>query len=142
MKKTTLRHLIQSGLVKTISNLRVNAAPNSYPFVTLMGADRKSMNLYFSIKSAEAIMGTFEVGDNILAALKDADIIRTESQQPGHEGEVRYKLSCINNSQYATTSQLAEAFGIDEEVGDFDIKEFNHGWSTVEEIAARTGQPA
>lgn len=123
-------------MVKTISHLRVNE--NGYPFVTLLGVDRKSMNLYFSIRSAEIIKDNFEVGDSVLEALKDADVIRTENQQ----GEVRYKLSCAAGSKYATTAQLAEAFGIDEEVGEFDEKEFSEGWNTVEQIAARMGQPA
>lgn len=118
MEKTTLKSMVQAGLVTAISKLRFNQS--SYPYVTLLhGSD--SQNLYFGKKSANVIGAKYAEGESILAELKNADIILTKNEA----GEERFKLSLPSeSSNYSSQSEMDEIFGMAEQEIAFDTNKF------------------
>ncbi len=132
MEQISLKQLVQKGTVRNISSLRENT--NGYPFVTLLNKKGEAQNIYFGQKSSVVIKDTFEVGDNIITALKDATVIKAKNA----EGETRYKLSLPNSSsKYSTDSELMDVFGIEEVESEFDVTAF------AKEFAAQVvNQPA
>ena len=133
MEQISLRELVKRGTVRNISVLRENT--NGYSFVTLLNKKGMSQNIYFGQKSAVIIKDTFEVGNSIVAALKDATIIKSTNA----EGEIRYKLSLPNpTSKYSTDSELMDVFGIEEVETEFSVAEFEKQFQAQE---ASVGQP-
>lgn len=129
-----MRELIKRGVVRNISTLRKNV--NGYPFVTLLSKKGDSQNLYFGQKSGVLIQDNFEVGENIIPALKDSTVIKTINA----DGEARYKLSLpAPGGSYSTDSELMDVFGIDDVEYDFNIAEFQQQFSAKEVSVA---QPA
>ena len=122
MQSTSFKTLIQKGIVKTISNLRVNA--NGYPFITLLNKQNRAANLYFGKNSSQAVLDTFGEGSSVIELLKDAQVILTENAN----GEVRYKISTASN--YASESSLADAFGLQVAESDFDFAQFAKQFET------------
>lgn len=118
MKKTSLRQLVQSGVITNISKLRENS--NSYPFVTVLTQGGKSLNLYFGQKTSTLVMDNFAEGDSILEFLADAEVVETVNAQ----GEKRYKISVSGTSDYSSQSKLAEIFGLALQAGEFDLHDF------------------
>lgn len=125
METISLRKLVQDRHVQNISTLRVNT--NGYPFVTLLGKNSSSTNLYFGKKSAQIITDNAEEGDSIIAMLKNANVVRTENEG----GEVRYKLSISEGSNYANVSEMEEFFGVEPSDEGFSVKDFIATFSTV-----------
>lgn len=126
MEQISLRELVKRGVVRNISTLRSNV--NNYPYVTMLNKKSGSLNVYFGKKSAVLIQDNFEVGDNIVAALKDATIIRVKNEETK---EIRYKLSIPSpNSKYSTDSELMDVFGIEEVEQEFNIADFQAEFST------------
>lgn len=117
LKSVTVKSLVQSGVITAISPLRVNTS--GYPYVTFLQGNKPN-NVYFSKKSSTVVSGTFEDGQNILAFLKNAEVVQTENEA----GEVRFKLSTPGTSEYSTKSELLEIFGGDEIMTDFDMELF------------------
>lgn len=134
MEKTSLKSLVQKGIVRTISNLRENS--NEYPYLTFLDSKGKSTNIYFGQKSAIIIKDTFEIGASVVSAVKDADIIKTTNAS----GEERFKISLnVGNSNYASDTELLDAFGIEDLSTDFDYNEFQ---SQFQAKSAEVNQPA
>ena len=73
MKKTSLKHLVEKGIVRTVSVLRTNI--NEYPYVTMLTKGSKSQNVYFGQITGELVKDTFSLNDNIIEFLRDADVI-------------------------------------------------------------------
>lgn len=132
METISFRKLVQDRHVKSFSTLRINE--NGYPFVTLLGNNSASMNIYFGKKSAQIVTDNAEEGDGIALMLKDANVIKTFNEN----GELRYKMSLTQGSNYASTSELEEIFGVEASVGDFDVKEFLQAFSTVATVSQET----
>lgn len=132
METISFRKLVQDRHVKSFSTLRINE--NGYPFVTLLGNNSTSMNIYFGKKSAQIVTDNAEEGDGIALMLKDANVIKTFNEN----GELRYKMSLTQGSNYASTSELEEIFGVEASAGDFDVKEFLQAFSTVATVSQVT----
>jgi hypothetical protein len=124
MQQITLKSLVKQGHVTGVSLLRRNE--NGYPYVTLLKGN-KSNNVYFGKKTSEIISSTFEIGDKVAAALKDATVIKATNAA----GQMRYKLSLSGTTEYTTTAELMDIFGVEEEVADFDVAEFLKEFSAV-----------
>lgn len=118
MKKTSLRQLVQSGVITNISKLRENA--NSYPFITVLTQGGKSQNLYFGQKTSQLVMDNFAEGDSVIEFLSDAEVIETNNVK----GEKRFKIAVSGTSDYVSQSKLAEVFGLTLDVGEFDVASF------------------
>jgi hypothetical protein len=119
MEQTSLKQLVKSGVVRNISVLRENI--NEYPYVTLLNKKGESQNIYFGQKSAVLIKDTFETGDNILVALKEASVMKTSNA----DGEVRYKLSLpAPGAKYSSDVELMDVFGIEEVENEFNVEQF------------------
>jgi hypothetical protein len=131
MKKTSLKHLVKSGLIKNISKLRTNI--NGYPYVTVLGGNGRSQNIYFGRKTAELVMDNFSLNDSIIAFLADADIIQTQNEEQKAAGEWRFKISKNAASDYASEMAFAEAFGLELGDGEFNVKLFTSSFSTKED---------
>lgn len=124
LQSTSLKSLYFAGIFDVISVMRVNT--NGYPFVTLIrtapnGGKSKSTNIYFGKASSELILNTFEIGDSVLKAVIEADVVLTENSA----GEKRFKISLPKaDRKYESSSAMADAFGNreDKEVNfDFDL---------------------
>jgi hypothetical protein len=122
MKKTSLKQLVRTGVIRNISVLRSNM--NGYPFVTVLSDGGRSQNLYFGQKTAELVMDNFSEGESIISFLADADIIQTQNELQKENGEWRFKLSKSPSSDYASEVSLADAFGIELTEGEFDTSLF------------------
>ena len=123
MQSTNFKTLIQKGIVKTISKLRVNA--NGYPYITLLNKQNRAANLYFSKNSSQGVIDTFGEGSNVLELLKNAQVVLTENA----DGESRYKISLSGN--YESQTALAAIFGVElEDASDFDFAEFAKQFET------------
>ena len=132
MNKTTLKRLIEKKLITGISTLKENKS--GYPFVVVFGNDRKTVqSLYFGQKTSTLVKDNFKVGDNIINFLKDSEIVRTESQQEGHLGEVRFKIS-NSNSDYVSGNSLMDAFELTTESEEFDYAEFSKTFAKQENL--------
>jgi hypothetical protein len=119
MEKIALKTLVQKGIVRTISNLRENT--NEYPYLTFLDSKGKSTNIYFGQKSGVIIKDTFEIGASVISAIKDADIIKTTNAS----GEERFKISLnVGNSNYASDTELLDAFGIEDLSTEFNFSDF------------------
>ncbi len=130
LQSISLAQLIKKGIVTGVSELRTNT--NDYPFVTFLKGN-KSTNVYFGQKTSEKVAGTFQKGDNVIPFLKECSIVKTLSQQAGHEGEVRYKLS-HSTSGYTTGFTLASEFGLDDVDVNFPIEEFTKEFQAKENV--------
>lgn len=120
MKKISLRALVLSRLVTSFSKLRKNAS--GYFYITLLSGT-KSNNVYLS-KNATANLEALgiEAGESIPANLmKHSEIIETANVE---SGATRYKLSFASGGDYTSTSELSELFGVQEEVGEFNLAGF------------------
>ena len=122
MEITSFRSLVQKGIIKTISTLRVNSS--GYPFVTLLNKQNRAMNLYFGKNSSQTVVDTFGEGSNIIEFLKNAQVIMTENAN----GEIRYKISTSGN--YESASAVADAFGVEVEEINFDFNKFAKQFET------------
>lgn len=116
MQVIDFRTLVQKGLVRNYSVLRVNAS--GYPFVTILNKANRASNLYFSKNSSQNVLDTFGEESDITEFLKTAQVVKTANA----DGDVRYKLS--SSGDYKSNSSLADAFGVQLEEQDFDIEEF------------------
>ena len=134
MEKTSLKSLAQKGIVRTISNLRENT--NEYPYLTFLDSKGRSSNVYFGQKSGVIIKDTFEIGASVISAIKDADIIKTTNS----DGEHRYKISLnVGNSNYASDTELLDAFGIEDLSTEFNFSDFQ---SQFQAKPVEANQPA
>lgn len=128
MKKISLKTLVKKGLVTNISPLRINK--NGFPYVTLLRGN-SSNNLYFGKKTAEVVLGTFNVGDNIQQYLLDADVVEVPKDS---RNEAQFKL-VKSTSEYGSEGAFMEAFGIEEQV-DFPITDFTKEFATKTAVVA------
>lgn len=129
METITLANLYKKGVFQSISRLRYNE--NNYPYVTLLktvGDKTSSTNCYFGQKTASLINDNFVKGDMITQFLKHAEIVQTTNK----EGQIRFKLSTSDNSQYASKGELSEMWGSSEEKETFDLDLFKKEFSTQE----------
>ena len=122
MQVIDFRTLVQKGLVRNYSVLRVNAS--GYPFVTILNKANRASNLYFSKNSSQNVLDTFGEESDITEFLKTAQVVKTANA----DGDVRYKLS--SSGDYKSSSSLADAFGVQLEEQDFDIEEFAKQFET------------
>lgn len=124
MEQISMRELVKRGVVRNLSVLRENT--NGYPFITLLNKKGEAQNIYFGQKSAVLIKDNFEVGQSVVAALKDATVIKSTNA----EGETRYKLSLPNpTSKYSTDTELMDVFGIEEVETEFSVAAFEKQFS-------------
>lgn len=128
MKKISLKTLVKKGLVTNISPLRVNK--NGFPYVTLLRGNA-SNNLYFGKNTANVVLGTFSVGDNIQQYLLDADVIEVPEDS---RNEAQFKL-VKSTSEYGSEGSFLEAFGV-EETTDFPITDFTKEFATKAAVVA------
>ena len=133
MQSTSLKSLYFSGAFDVISTLKINT--NGYPFVTLIktapnGGKSKSTNIYFGKASSELVLNTFEIGDSVLKAVIDADVVLTENAA----GEKRFKISLPKaDRKYESSSAMAEAFGEkDNQEIDFNFDLFKAEFKSAE----------
>ena len=125
METISLRELVKRGVVRNLSVLRENT--NGYPFITLLNKRGQANNIYFGQKSAILIKDNFEIGQNIVVALKDATVIKTANEA----GEVRYKLSLPSpTSKYSSDSELMDVFGIEEVETEFSVATFEQQFTS------------
>jgi hypothetical protein len=125
METTSLRSLVKNGAIKNISTLRMNT--NGYPYLTFIGVNQSSANVYFSKRAADLMTTNFEEGDSVLNAVKDANIVQVTNA----EGETRYKISLSNESSYASQSELESLFGLEAQPTDFDVQAFKSQFTRV-----------
>ena len=123
LKTITLASLVKQGEVTGISLLKYNKS--GYPYITLL-KENKPNNVYFSLKTAEVINNHFKENDNVISILKNADICQTTNV----EGEVRFKLSSSETSNYVSQAELLSAFGVEETVTDFDLELFRNQFTS------------
>lgn len=123
LKTITLVSLIKQGEVTSISLLKYNKS--GYPYITLCKGNKPN-NVYFSLKSAEVINNHFKEKDNVISILKNANICQTTNE----EGEVRFKLSTSESSNYVSQAELMSAFGVEESVTDFDLELFRNQFTS------------
>ena len=123
LKTITLASLVKQGEVTDISLLHYNKS--GYPFVTLLKGNKPN-NVYFSLKTAEVINNHFKEKDNVISILKNANICQTTNE----EGEVRFKLSISETSNYVSKAELMSAFGVEESVTDFDLELFRNQFTS------------
>lgn len=116
MEVIDFRTLVQKGLVRNYSVLRINAS--GYPFVTILNKANRASNLYFSKNSSASVIDTFGEGADITEFLKAAQVVKTVNA----ENEVRYKLS--SSGDYKSSNSLAETFGVQLEEQNFNLEEF------------------
>jgi len=122
MEVIDFRTLVQKGIVRNYSVLRVNAS--GYPFVTILNKANRASNLYFSKNSSQNVLDTFGEESDITEFLKTAQVVKTANA----DGDVRYKLS--SSGDYKSSSSLADAFGVQLEETDFDLNEFAKQFET------------
>jgi hypothetical protein len=122
MEVIDFRTLVQKGIVRNYSVLRVNAS--GYPFVTILNKANRASNLYFSKNSSQNVLDTFGEESDITEFLKTAQVVKTANA----DGDVRYKLS--SSGDYKSSSSLADAFGVQLEQTDFDLNEFAKQFET------------
>jgi hypothetical protein len=122
MEVIDFRTLVQKGIVRNYSVLRVNAS--GYPFVTILNKANRASNLYFSKNSSQNVLDTFGEENDITEFLKTAQVVKTANA----DGDVRYKLS--SSGDYKSSSSLADAFGVQLEQTDFDLNEFAKQFET------------
>jgi hypothetical protein len=122
MEVIDVRTLVQKGIVRNYSVLRVNAS--GYPFVTILNKANRASNLYFSKNSSQNVLDTFGEESDITEFLKTAQVVKTANA----DGDVRYKLS--SSGDYKSSSSLADAFGVQLEQTDFDLNEFAKQFET------------
>ena len=123
LKTITLVSLIKQGEVTSISLLKYNKS--GYPYITLCKGNKPN-NVYFSLKSAEVINNHFKEQDNVISILKNANICQTTNE----EGEVRFKLSTSETSNYVSQAELLSAFGVEEIVTNFDLELFRNQFTS------------
>ena len=123
LKTITLASLVKQGEVTGISLLKYNKS--GYPYITLCKGNKPN-NVYFSLKSAEVINNHFKEKDNVISILKNANICQTTNE----EGEVRFKLSTPETSNYVSQAELMSAFGVEETVTDFDLELFRNQFTS------------
>ena len=123
LKTITLVSLIKQGEVTSISLLKYNKS--GYPYITLCKGNKPN-NVYFSLKSAEVINNHFKEKDNVISILKNANICQTTNE----EGEVRFKLSTSESSNYVSQAELMSAFGVEEPATDFDLELFRNQFTS------------
>jgi len=121
LKSVTLKSLVQSGVITAISPLRVNTS--GYPYITFLQGNKPN-NVYFSKKASLVINGTFEKGDNIVTFLKNAEIVQTEVTEENGDVRVRFKISTPGASEYSSTAELMDVFGMSEKTTEFDMELF------------------
>lgn len=122
MEVIDFRTLVQKGLVRNYSVVRVNAS--GYPFVTILNKANRASNLYFSKNSAQSVLDTFGEGQDITEFLKTAQVVKTANA----DGDIRYKLS--SSGDYKSNSSLADAFGVQLEEQNFNLQEFAKQFET------------
>lgn len=123
LKTITLASLVKQGEVTSISLLKYNKS--GYPYITLYKGNKPN-NVYFSLKTAEVINNHFKEKDNVISILKNANICQTTNE----EGEVRFKLSTSETSNYVSQAELLSAFGVEETVTDFDLELFRNQFTS------------
>jgi hypothetical protein len=123
LKTITLASLVKQGEVTSISLLKYNKS--GYPYITLLKGNKPN-NVYFSLKTAEVINNHFKEKDNVISILKNANICQTTNE----EGEVRFKLSTSETSNYVSQAELMSAFGVEESVTDFDLELFRNQFTS------------
>lgn len=127
LKSVSVKSLVQSGVITAISRLKFNKS--GYPFVTFLQGNKPN-SVYFGRKTAILVEGTFKQEDNIIPFLKNAEVIQTENEN----GEIRYKLSTSDSSKYSSRTELADVFGLEETVTNFDMELFNKEFGYAESI--------
>ena len=127
LKSVTLKSLVQSGVITAISPLRVNTS--GYPYVTFLQGNKPN-NVYFSKKASVVVNGTFEKGDNIVTFLKNAEIVQTEVTEENGDVKVRFKISTPGASEYSSTAELMDVFGMSEKTTEFDMELFRNQFTS------------
>lgn len=119
MKRISLKTLWNKLIISGLSALRYNT--NGYPFITISDKNGKTTNVYFGKRSAEIVNGTFVAGQRLTALLATADLVETVNEKK----ETRYKISLpSSNEEWASTAEMEDAFGVREEIVDFNIISF------------------
>jgi hypothetical protein len=82
----------------------------------------KSSNLYLSKTATATANALGLMADDKIPAelLKNSEVVETTNEAK----EVRYKLSFGNSGVYASSTELNDIFGIEEQMGDFDVVAF------------------
>lgn len=127
LKSVSVRSLVKSGVITGVSYLKFNKS--GYPFVTFLQGNKPN-SVYFSRKAAVLVEGTFKQKDNVALLLRNADIVQTKNDA----GEIRFKLSISESSDYISKTELADIFGIEDTMIDFDINLFNKEFGYAESI--------
>ena len=135
LKSVSLKQLVKTKKITGIGNLSINK--NEYPFVTVLQGD-KSQNLYFGQKTAEKVTGTFEKGDNIMNFLKDCTVVQIQNK----EGEVRFKLSSSEGTNYTSGASLLSAFDVEDNIVDLDIELFDKAFTAKSDSVVQAPQEA
>lgn len=127
MNKVSLRTLVLQRMVTTFSKLRKNG--NGYWYMTLLNGS-KSFNVYFGKRSTSIIdaLGLNEGSSLPSDMLKGAEVVLTENK----DGEIRYKLTISGTNDYASANDMADLFGLEEEVSvDFDMAHFKEQFASA-----------
>lgn len=97
MKSASLKSAFKAGIVRNISEVRMNSS--DYLFVTLLGMNGKATNLYLGKKSAEQVEE-----DDVLTSeqLMNAEIVLATNE----DDEQRLKLSLTGESSYTNLSSI------------------------------------
>lgn len=132
LKTITLASLIKQGKITAIhKQLKQNT--NGYYYVTMLQGSKAS-NLYFGKKTGVFLDAHFSVNDNVLPLLKNCNVVQTVNDA----GEVRFKISTSENSNYTSQSELMEIFGSEEVVSDFDMNLFDAEFQAKPEVLVPT----
>lgn len=139
LKSVSLKNLVKTKKITGIGTLNINK--NGYPFVTVL-QNNKAQSLYFGQKTGVKVLDNFEKGQDIINFLKDCVVVQTITQEEGHEGELRFKLSSSQGTKYTSGASLLSVFDVEDEV-DFDMESFDKAFSSKSEsVVQATPQEA
>lgn len=127
MKQISLKLLFIQGLFSAISNLRFNT--NGYPYLTLIGRNGTANNVYFGQKSADIIGANYAEGDDVSVEFPKTSVVMVKNEA----GEQRFKLVLEGESEYSGAAKLADIFGAQQEVIDFDTVAFAKEFTSAED---------
>lgn len=132
LKTVTLASLVKQGKITSI-NKQLKQNTSGYYYVTMLQGN-KANNLYFGKKTGVFLENHFSVGDNVLPLLKNCNVVQTKNDA----GEVRFKISTSENSNYTSQSELMEIFGSEEVVSDFSMELFDAEFKAKPEVLIPT----
>jgi len=105
MQTIEFKRLFKAANLKNFSVLRVNT--NGYPFVTVMNANNRATNLYFSKNASGLVLDTFGEGKSVKNYLQSASVVKTENEA----GEMRYKIT--SQGEYETFEDVETEIDFD-----------------------------